>query len=1222
MSADAPSFVSAELVDLVANGTLRRTCDASLVLADVSGFTPLTERYAKRGRIGSEALTDLVNSLFGPTLDSALGAGGDLLSFGGDALLVMFEGDGHRERAAAAAVEMQTEFNAQARRARVNVSMSVGVASGDVHLHIVGARGRALIAHGPAVERCIALESTAAPGEVLAEDGPVSRSAAAAGSRGSASQRRTRRPRADLVHRRATPPGRLALLDPYIAAAVEAGATPEHRRSVVAFLRYDIDASAPADEVDALLRPMFAEVERACAEFDVTVLNSDVDRGGGKFTLAAGVPFTTGDDTDRMLGAACAIVDGCDPALAVRIGVSEGPVFAGPVGSPTRVAYTIMGDDVNLAARVAARASPRTVLATQSVLDRSSTPFAVDHIDPFTVKGKTDPVLAARVGAAEDRQPNRTSSGALSDSPGSSPLYGRDAVIEQLQVLLTTTGHGAVQLIGAAGLGKSRVVSRLLSESGVDYAVIEAGRYLSATPYGAIAPAILHLLGVTERSSARRVLTELVETRCPSLSAWLPFIGVPLGLELPGSPATDGVAAEFRRRQMHRVFGEFLGHCIDPPVLLVVEDAHWLDEASADLLDSILPSKLESGWAVLATRRDDPTGWRPSFPSTTIELGPLDTDAATAFANEVCSDRPLTNLVVRRLVDRSDGNPLFLSQLVAAVADGADVDELPDRVEVLIEARMDRLTAEARSVLRGAAVLGQSFELWLIESMVHGAAQHLSLLGEFLESDDDVYRFRHALYRDTAYVALSARVRKEMHTLAAEAIELRHAPDTHDVTELLAEHWDSAGEPELAWPHLRLAARHAATDHAPFEASRFLERAVQGASRIASIPSHEIVEVYEELGHTYELLGRFEEAEGSFRRARKRSTAPTTIARLLGGEARVARATRDLSTAIRRYRKALKVVPADDHLGRSELLVGLSSVLERQGRHREKFPLLEAAVDEATRSGDVAAIAHAHLLLGNLHGDLGRPGAVDHFDTALNLYTSIGHLWGVASSRNNLGVECYYEGRWNHALDHYGDAADGYRRLGDETNVAMTLNNIGEIHSDQGRWEDAAIEFEEARRMWKASAFGLGVGLTCSNLGRLAARKRDFTTATAEFAVARTEFESISAHGRILELDARVADAALRSGDPAAALRLARQTLRSEELQPTVRCELLRTCAVALDALGRTTEADLELSRARIIASASGADYEMVVCEVAARDMGRSYSDPGPGLARLGISHV
>jgi len=305
VSSPKTSYASRALAELVDQQKRHQSVDSSLVFADVSSFTPLTERLARRGREGSEQLTELLNDLFGPTLDAALDRGGDLLSFGGDALLIHVRSSDHQHMVREIATAMMDAFGRAARRRRVGVQISVGVASGLVHLHRCGRRFNTLVVHGPAVAEVQRLETAASGGQILAADGPVT--SAQANGNGNGDGNGDGNGNGTRTRRLGPSPAHDKLVDPSIAAALDRGDLAEHRRAVIGFIRYVIDPHSMPEELDGLLDHLFATVEDACLATGVALINSDIDPLGGKLTLTAGVPTTTGDDADRLIEAAIRI---------------------------------------------------------------------------------------------------------------------------------------------------------------------------------------------------------------------------------------------------------------------------------------------------------------------------------------------------------------------------------------------------------------------------------------------------------------------------------------------------------------------------------------------------------------------------------------------------------------------------------------------------------------------------------------------------------------------------------------------------------------------------------------------------------------------------------------------------------------------------------------------------------------------------------------------------
>ena len=301
------------------------TAQGSAVFADVSGFTALSEQLARKGREGAEQITDTIGGNFASILKVAYENGASLLKFGGDALLLWFQGDGHASRACAAAMRMRGTLDDVGRielpGAKITLRMSQGVHTGDFDFFAVGTSHLEMLPTGPAWSRTVAMEHAAGAGEIL-----VSPETAAALPKDCVGE--TREPGVLLV---GEPPGYeeripyvprpkmapeplLRCLPPAIRAHVQAGGgASEHRPVTIAFLRFEgtdalIEKNGAAATAEALHR-LVSLVEAATEEQGVAFLGSDVDADGGKLILTAGAPTATGDDEDRMLLALRKIVE-------------------------------------------------------------------------------------------------------------------------------------------------------------------------------------------------------------------------------------------------------------------------------------------------------------------------------------------------------------------------------------------------------------------------------------------------------------------------------------------------------------------------------------------------------------------------------------------------------------------------------------------------------------------------------------------------------------------------------------------------------------------------------------------------------------------------------------------------------------------------------------------------------------------------------------------------
>ena len=351
------------------------TGHGTAAFVDISGFTKLSERLARKGREGAEQITEAIGGSFESILEVAYAHGGSLLKFGGDALLLWFEGDGHVERACHATPLMRRVLRTVGRievpGAKVTLRMSQGVHSGEFHFFAVGTSHVELLPAGPGWSRLVAMEHAAEAGEILLSTETAAllpaRCLGDAKGPGVLLKREPagHAPKMPLQPRPPMPFGTLArCLSPAIRAHVlEGGGTSEHRPVTIAFIQFKgidalIERGGPDAAADALHR-LVSAVEAATEERDVAFLASDVDADGGKLILTSGAPKVTGDDEERMLLALRKIAD-TELPIPIRIGVNRGSVFAGDIGPAYRRTYTVMGDAVNLSARLMAKADPAT----------------------------------------------------------------------------------------------------------------------------------------------------------------------------------------------------------------------------------------------------------------------------------------------------------------------------------------------------------------------------------------------------------------------------------------------------------------------------------------------------------------------------------------------------------------------------------------------------------------------------------------------------------------------------------------------------------------------------------------------------------------------------------------------------------------------------------------------------------------------------------------------
>ena len=557
----------------------------------------MSERLARMGRIGAEVLSASMDRCFTGLIDAVTPYGGDVLFFGGDALFVAFLGDDHARRAVDGAVAMLGALRAMGPLdtpvGSVRVSMSVGVATGAAELVVGDGPQRPIFLAGPTVSRTVRLEAHARAGEIRV-DGPTADSLADAERQAAGDDEWTVSTR-----RRRGPPPLAPPVEPmrraphpelHLPAALRtrllAGDAPkEHRHVAVAFARIrNVDHLPPAERAEVLQQASTA-VGEACEALDVCWVETDVARDGAVIVIAGGVPQQRDDDELRVAAAARRIVDGV-VGSHVSIGVHRGTAFVGEIGHVCRRTYAVTGTTTITAARLATEATVGTVLASADVIERLRQRYDTGPERELSVKGQRHPVRAA---AIFDLAP------AVSRRAMTSDLVGRRDELESLENALAAhrAGRGSViEVIGPPGIGKTVLMQAFLALAPTPRLVVGGELALGMVPFGVLAPELRSALGAVDTAGIRRLVEsagDLAPLLAPVLDVDVPSTDASRAIEPASVPAAR---AELVRRLLRQ-----------PPGVFVVDDAHWLDPSTLELLGVIAEPLADDGWLIVVTRR-------------------------------------------------------------------------------------------------------------------------------------------------------------------------------------------------------------------------------------------------------------------------------------------------------------------------------------------------------------------------------------------------------------------------------------------------------------------------------------------------------------------------------------------------------------------------------------------------------------------------------------------
>jgi class 3 adenylate cyclase len=661
--------------------------------------------------------------------------------------------------------------------------------------------------------------------------------------------------------------------------------------------------------------------------------------------------------------------------IEVRVGVNTGLVVVGDVGSDLRVEYTAVGDAINVAARMEQTADPGTVRVTTDTLALTGNVFDTVELGRVEVRGKRSHVGAVVVrrflGVREDEGPD---------------IVGRDDELAALDDLCARLRGGSgwiASIVADAGMGKSRLLQELhrhrrqdvtvahrFDDSGEVAWMYAASRSYAATPYSTMADLLRRWwaadpdridFGVVQRAVARAGLDDDVAALLAHLA----------NVPLPSAAAS--FIDEFESPSLHRRVGQAFSAYLssvagEQPTLVVLEDLHWADDLSLALVDDVMELTERQPVGLLVSMRpyrEDPT-WHVHEVADRdhhhryrlIELNPLGHAQGLELLESLVGELDVPPDTLDAILERADGNPLFIAEIIRAVRDGTalDVFQVPTSLTGMLTARLDRLPEDSKHAAQVASVLGTEVDRDLLAAVDPEAAgaplTDLLRRGVLVESTDRPgdLAFAHTLVQEAAYSTILRRTRRSVHERVAEHLK------THDpgAVAQIARHFVAAEDLSNALPFLVEAGQKALRSMSLAEATRLFTQVVEQAPDDAD-PS--LVErAHDGLGEAYSLIPDLGHAEASYQRllsfgeAQSRpATRVTALNRLAMTSASLAG---DLDGARDYLEQARRLAEAcGDHVGLAEYHMNSCFVESMSGSNAAAVEHDEAAVQIGERNG-------------------------------------------------------------------------------------------------------------------------------------------------------------------------------------------------------------------------------------------------------------------------------
>jgi predicted ATPase/class 3 adenylate cyclase len=1152
---------------------------AAVLFADLSGFTALTEALAQKGAEGPEEITRLLNLCFGQLIEIVAAAGGEVVKFGGDALTVLFPAEPQAlseatRRAQQTAVAMQqamTQFAAlRTSVGVVSLGMKIGIGAGEVSaLHVGGVfdRWEFLIA-GDALHQAATIENQAQRGEIILSPAAVENSKFAV-------QPSTVNPQPSIANiqypnefllRRYVPSNVLN----WLGEGLREWLGVLRPMSVLFIKLHGVDYSTA--EAVSHLHNFFRLAQDTIYRYEGSINKLSVDdKGTVLLALFGAPPFAHEDDALRAIRAAQdlqRLITTQLTSLTLSIGIATGRVFAGPVGNDIRREYTVMGDAVNLSARLMGQAAAGSIVCEGETYRQARARIPFETLPPVWLKGKAAltpiyrPLNVERGGWGAER----------ADSPHAPrstlhTLVGRQTEIARFKQALTTLNarRGRVIIIeGEAGIGKSRLVmelQRLASERGLTGLLGAAFSIEQQTPYRAwrdVFHSYFNLEAIPSAQERQQHVRRVVQDNAPQELERLPLLNDILNLGLPDTELTASLDAALRQQGLTVLVVALLRAWMRArPLLLILEDTHWLDSLSWELTVQVARAFSAANDPMLFALAMRPLdehapALRPFNQLLVLRdtehlrlttLTPAETVALVTTRLGLPADSlpaPITELVRQR----AGGNPFFAEELVFTLRDqnfiriepdpttstnrcviteqwAQATQPLPDTVQGLILSRIDRLPPEQQLVLKVGAVIGRTFPYSTLAYTLNAhtpiddarlktdltALATLDLTPLDVPEPNLTYIFKHIITQEVAYQTLLFTQRRSLHHTVAVWYE-QHQPAP---IPLLVHHYHYAEEPEHERHYAQLAGQQAAAQFANAEAVAYFTRALEltheqdEAGRYALLLARE--KVYELQG-AREAQRRDLDSLHALAETMNDAQRKAAVALL---RAQYADITSDYATAIRAAQTAIEFARAvDDVLAEATGYFHWASALTHRGDYAEARTLLGRALMLAHNADLYALSADARRLHGTIAASQGnyREAETSH-QQSLQLYRLLNDRRGESLALGSLGIVANFTGNARAARDYLEQALRLDREVGDRRGEATRLVNLGIVTNRHGDYTSAQRYFTQALLLAREIDERRIEGAALGSLGNIGTTHGDYVAAQRYYEQALSLFRAI-----------------------------------------------------------------------------------------------------------------
>jgi class 3 adenylate cyclase/tetratricopeptide (TPR) repeat protein len=1129
--------------------------DAFALFLDLSGFTAMTETLLQRGNEGAEILSNILNNIFNPLVETVYAQGGLIPYFAGDAFHAIFpydQNDANGKNILALAHNFIQRFGANQYSEEFIIKCKIGVTFGTVEWGIVGGAHKSFYFRGTAIERSADCQTKAKAQQIIFDD---------------------------FLLKKITPDFKYATLnsefyifeDTNVAiktpndkpilteidettglqflpkSVIEFNQSGEFRDIVTVFISFEgVKDHASFNDFATLVLDQIHNFSGYFKEIDFG------DKGGVMLAFW-GAPLSYENNSQRALEFAESIMSEAKilPDVRVSIGISAGTAYTGIIGGQERAQYAAVGSRVNLAARLMASAEKGTIFADQEIVKNKNFRFTYEGNIAYKGISKDIPTYKLIGRKGEDEL---TFAGLM---------VGRQeelqALVQFATPILANQFAGVVTLFGEAGIGKSRMAfefKKTLYEKGVQNVIICQADQILKKPFN---PFIYALKNYFEQSGdkpqadnkkAFETTFEALLTDCLSatqdeadgiireLMRTKSILTSLVGLVEDDNSLWAQLDAKGRyENTLAAISNFFLAEAMLHPLVIEIEDGHWLDNDSLSFLPNFIEKIKQFPIAMLITSRYNDDGTKPIFVSDalqkTIKYQEIDLNILKIEALEAMAALRLGGSIDTAFLEflhrACNGNPFYAEQMLEYFSETALLEKtaqnvwtvkektmkLSSSINAVLMARVDRLSYLVKETVKAAAVIGREFEIPVLSEVMKNQAdfakrngnQHLLLKEQIQTAERSQiwwamnelrYIFKHSLLREAIYdMQLRARLR-ELHKMIAEAIEKIYNDNIEERYADLAFHYEQAEEDALTIENLEKAASFAKRNYQNRQALEYYEKLRQYYEDDNN--SIELVKLLLKKGEVEQLLGIWQEAEASFTTALMRASVfddEMLSARAHNALGSLLMLKGDYLSAKKYFEIGLLVFEKyDDAVGLSKSYGNLANLNFRQGNYlvaEQNFlqclEIIRTVDEQIINSQIIANLGLTYMNLNNY--DEG----IRSIQSFLPIAERRNDRLGLASLHTNLGIIFFEKGDYDAALLHYKAGLAISEELGNKLLISIAVGCIGSVYERKGDFVQAHSHFEEDLKLTQALGDKQGIAIAYGLLGGHYSIKGEFEKA-------------------------------------------------------------------------------------------------------------------------------